>query len=63
MYYARLRINKRQFIALTDKALVIVTEDKTGNPIRWAEFGSGLTDASWDFLHKRLEELKDMERA
>ena len=38
-YKARLWLNKRQYIAVLDGALVIVTVDEDGEPIRWAIFG------------------------
>ena len=34
-------LNKEQYLAITDKALVIVTVDANGNPIRWAIFPKG----------------------
>lgn len=37
-YKAKLWLNKRQYLAVLDKALVIVTVDEKGNPIRWAIF-------------------------
>lgn len=38
-YKAKLWLNKRQYIAVLDGALVIVTIDENGNPIRYAIFG------------------------
>ena len=38
-YKARYWLNKRQYIAILDGALVIVTVDKNGEPIRYAIFG------------------------
>lgn len=37
-YEAKYWLNKRQYLAVLDKALVIVTVDKDGKPIRWAIF-------------------------
>lgn len=42
-YEAKLWLNKRQYLAVLDKALVIVTVDEKGNPIRWAIFEGGKT--------------------
>ena len=38
-YKARYWLNKRQYIAELDGALVIVTVDENGEPIRYAIFG------------------------
>lgn len=38
-YEQKLKLNNRQYLALLDKALVIVTTDERGKPIRWAIFG------------------------
>lgn len=38
-YEKKLRLNDRQYLAVLDKALVIVTEDEKGKPIRYAIFG------------------------
>ena len=38
-YKARLWLNSRQYLAVLDKVLVIVTTDKNGKPVRWAIFG------------------------
>lgn len=38
-YRAKLWLNSRQYLAVLDKALVVVTTDKDGKPIRWAIFG------------------------
>lgn len=38
-YKARYWLNKRQYIAILDGVLVIVTIDENGNPIRYAIFG------------------------
>ena len=35
-YKARYWLNKRQYIAVLDRALVIVTVDEDGEPIRYA---------------------------
>ena len=43
-YKAKLWLNKNQYLAILDKALVIVTTDKTGKPIRWAIFGAKEVD-------------------
>ena len=37
-YLQKLKLNDTQYIAVLDKALVIVTTDKDGNPIRYAIF-------------------------
>ena len=37
-YEAKYRIGKNKYIAVLDKALVIVTTDDSGKPIRWAIF-------------------------
>jgi len=38
-YEMKLRLNARQYLAVLDKALVIVTENEKGEPIRYAIFG------------------------
>lgn len=38
-YEIKLRLNERQYFAVLDKGLVIVTEDENGKPIRYAIFG------------------------
>ena len=38
-YKAKLWLNKHQYIAVLDGALVIVTTDENGKPIRYAIFG------------------------
>lgn len=43
-YEAKLRLNKRQYLAVLSGALVIVTENDKGEPIRWAIFGEDKTD-------------------
>jgi len=37
-YEAKYWLSKSQYLAVLDKALVIVTVDKDGKPIRWAIF-------------------------
>ena len=37
-YEARLWLNDRQYIAVLDKALVIVTVNEKGEPVRYAIF-------------------------
>lgn len=37
-YIAKLRLSKRQYLAVLDKALVIVTEDEHGKAVRWNIF-------------------------
>ena len=37
-YKAKLWLNNNQYLAVLDKALVIVTVDKDGNPLRYAIF-------------------------
>ena len=44
-YIAKLRLNKTKYLAVLDKALVIVTEDANGKPVRWAVF-NGNPDSS-----------------
>lgn len=41
-YKMKLRLNKRQFLAVLGDSLVIVTEDEHGKPIRWAIFGKAV---------------------
>ena len=43
-YEAKLRLNSRQYLAVLSGALVIVTEDDKGEPIRWAIFGEEKAD-------------------
>lgn len=38
-YKAKLKLSDRQYIAVLEGYLVIVTTDETGKPIRWAIFG------------------------
>ena len=38
-YEQKLWLNKYQYLAVLDKALVIVTVDENGQPIRYAIFG------------------------
>ena len=38
IYKAKYWLNKRQYLAVLETAIVIVTVDKNGNPIRWAIF-------------------------
>ena len=38
-YRAKYKLNERQYLAVLDAALVIVTTDENGKPIRWAIFG------------------------
>lgn len=52
-YIAKLRLSKDQYLAIMDNALVIVTEDENGNPVRWNIFESGEQINS--------ESLKEME--
>ena len=40
-YIAKLRLSKDQYLAIMDNALVIVTEDANGKPVRWHIFESG----------------------
>lgn len=40
-YEAKLRLNDRQYLAVLSNALVIVTTDKNGEPIRYAIFWKG----------------------
>lgn len=40
-YKAKLKLNERQYIAVLDKAMVVVTTDRHGKPIRWAIFKKG----------------------
>lgn len=56
-YIAKLRLSKNQYLAVLNKALVIVTEDVNGNPVRWHIFESGKQINSEDIL----ESLKKME--
>lgn len=37
-YIAKLRLNKHQYLAVLDNALVIVTEDANGKAVRWNIF-------------------------
>jgi len=37
-YLQGYKLNKNQYLAVLDGALVIVTTDKEGKPIRWAIF-------------------------
>lgn len=37
-YEAKYWLNKFQYLAILDKALVIVTVDENGKPIKWAIF-------------------------
>jgi len=37
-YEAKLWLNNRQYLAVLDKALVIVTTNEEGRPIRWVIF-------------------------
>ena len=37
-YIARYKLGKNKYLAVLDGALVIVTTDDNGNPIRWAIF-------------------------
>ena len=39
-YEAKLWLNKRQYLAVLDKALVIVTTDESGKPVRWVIFNT-----------------------
>lgn len=43
-YEAKLRLNSRQYLAVLSGALVIVTENDKGEPIRWAIFGEEKAD-------------------
>lgn len=38
-YKMKLRLNARQYLAVLDKGMVIVTENEKGEPIRYAIFG------------------------
>lgn len=38
-YEKKLRLNDRQYLAVLDKALVVITENEDGKPIRYAIFG------------------------
>ena len=38
-YEAKMWLNKRQYLAILEKALVIVTVDDKGEPVRYATFG------------------------
>ena len=38
-YKAKLKLNDRQYIAVLEDYMVIVTTDENGKPIRWAIFG------------------------
>lgn len=40
-YIAKLWLSNRQYLAVLDNALVIVTVDESGNDIRWNIFASG----------------------
>jgi hypothetical protein len=44
VYEQMLKLNDTQYIAVLDKALVIVTTDENGKPIRWAIFGEDKND-------------------
>lgn len=37
-YLAKYKLSKNQYLAVLSEALVIVTTDDNGNPIRWAIF-------------------------
>lgn len=37
-YEAKLRLNERQYLAVLDEALVIVTTDEKGKPVKWVIF-------------------------
>lgn len=56
-YIAKLRLSKDQYLAIMDNALIIVTEDADGKPVRWHLFESGKSvDSS-----EALELLKGLE--
>ncbi len=40
-YKTKLWLNKRQYIAVLDGYMVVVTTNESGKPIRWAIFGEG----------------------
>lgn len=40
-YIAKLRLSDNQYLAVLNNALVIVTEDADGKPVRWHIFESG----------------------
>jgi hypothetical protein len=52
-YIAKLRLSKNKYLAVLSNALVIVTEDENGNPVRWNIFELGKQINS--------ESLKEME--
>ena len=42
-YEAKYKLGKNKYLAVLDKALVIVTTDDMGKPIRWAIFSKEAT--------------------
>lgn len=60
-YIAKLRLSNNKYLAVLSNALVIVTEDTNGNPIRWAIFESEKPINSEDMLKDILASLKKME--
>lgn len=47
-YEMKLKLNKYQYLAVLDKALVIVTVDENNNPVRYAIFDSKTEKESED---------------
>ena len=60
-YIAKLRLSNNKYLAVLSNALVIVTEDANGNPIRWNIFESEKPINSEDMLKDLLSSLKKME--
>lgn len=60
-YIAKLRLSNNQYLAVLSNALVIVTEDANGKPVRWHIFESGKQINSKDMLKYISESLKKME--
>lgn len=61
-YEAKLRLSKNQYLAVLDTALVIVTEDDNGNPVKWAIFGKGEEGAGAADQLAVPEEVKSLVR-
>lgn len=53
-YIAKLRLSKRQYLAVLDKALVIVTENDNGEAVRWLIFEG---EAKPDELKKSIQDF------
>ncbi len=60
-YIAKLRLSNNKYLAVLSNALVIVTEDENGKPVRWHIFESGKPINSEDMLKDILASLKKME--